>query len=66
MSGHPAYDMFCSVLQVLWDNKVVEDESLHDKTTQVLHSLNKFIKDDARVEVCMLRIGDGLTICRKL
>jgi predicted O-methyltransferase YrrM len=49
----------------LWQCRVC-DESIDDPTTTALRNLNKFLRDDSRVEINMLNIGDGVTIVRKI
>ena len=50
---------------VLWSGKVA-DETDRSEDTVALRAFNAKLRDDARVELCMLPIGDGLTIARKL
>ena len=50
---------------VLWSGKVLEDEQQMDPETKALHLFNKQLREDARFEVLMLPIRDGLTIVRK-
>ncbi len=50
---------------VLWDGAVA-DAAKNDGDTLALRSLNSKIKEDARVSVAMVPIGDGLTLARKL
>ena len=50
---------------VLWSGKVA-DESDRSDDTVALRAFNAKLADDARIELCMLPIGDGLTIARKL
>ena len=49
----------------LWSGKVIDDEA-QDADTVALRALNAKIHADARVQVSMLPIGDGLTLCRKV
>lgn len=53
-----------AVDNVLWGGSVV-DEHISDPSTQAIRALNKFIHADERVSMCMLPIGDGLTLARK-
>ncbi|MGE8067376.1 class I SAM-dependent methyltransferase [Pseudomonas sp. NPDC089569] len=48
----------------LWSGRVLEDnpESLD---TRAIQALNRDLKDDARVDLSLLPLGDGLTLCRK-
>jgi caffeoyl-CoA O-methyltransferase len=48
----------------LWQGKVA-DESVSDDDTEALKALNQKIHDDERVEMVLLPIGDGLTLCLK-
>ncbi len=49
---------------VLWKGRVINP--MHsDSSTQTIKKLNEIIKNDPRVDICMLPIGDGLTIVRK-
>lgn len=50
---------------VFWGGDVVNTNS-EDKRTIALRELNDFVYQDSRVDVCMLPIGDGLTLVRKL
>ena len=50
---------------VLWSGKVA-DESDRSEDTVALRAFNAKLRDDARIDLCMLPVGDGLTIARKL
>jgi caffeoyl-CoA O-methyltransferase len=50
---------------VLWDGAVA-DSAVNDADTLALRTLNAKIKSDARVNLSMVPIGDGLTLARKL
>ena len=50
---------------VLWGGKVA-DETDRSEDTVALRAFNAKLRDDSRVELCMLPVGDGLTIARKL
>ena len=50
---------------VLWFGRVVE-RSRRDEQTEAIRAINRKVHGDARVSVCMLPIGDGLTLARKL
>jgi O-methyltransferase len=43
----------------------VADPSVQDAQTQALRTLNAKIRDDARVEACLLTVGDGVMLARK-
>ena len=50
---------------VLWGGAVA-DENDTSEDTEALRALNEKLKDDSRIELCMLPVGDGLTLARKL
>lgn len=49
---------------VLWSGAVVEEED-QSESTSVIRALNAKIREDERVSMAMLGIGDGLTMVRK-
>jgi caffeoyl-CoA O-methyltransferase len=49
---------------VLWNGKVVE-AAPGDPDTRAIQDLNGTIKDDSRVSISLLPLGDGLTLARK-
>ncbi len=49
---------------VLWQGKVV-DHSFDDVDTKSIRTLNAQLKDDSRVDISMLALGDGVTLIRK-
>lgn len=49
---------------VLWDGDVANPQ-VADASTEAIRALNRHISQDTRVEVSILPIGDGLTLCRK-
>jgi predicted O-methyltransferase YrrM len=49
---------------VLWSGRVA-DPKVTDADTAALRALNLKIRDDARVDACVLTVGDGLTLARK-
>ena len=49
---------------VLWNGRVI-DSTHSDSGTKAIRKLNDIIKTDTRVDICMLPIGDGLTIVKK-
>jgi predicted O-methyltransferase YrrM len=49
---------------VLWGGKVA-DPSAMSADTVALREFNKRLKDDARFDISMLPVGDGLTLARK-
>ena len=50
---------------VLWGGAVA-DEDDRSEDTVALRAFNDRLSGDTRIEVCMLPVGDGLTIARKL
>lgn len=48
----------------LWSGRVLDVDSTSDDT-QAIQALNRKLKDDARIDLSLLPIGDGLTLCRK-
>ncbi len=50
---------------VLWKGRVI-DSSYTDSSTNIIRELNTHIRNDPRVDICMVPIGDGITIVRKL
>jgi predicted O-methyltransferase YrrM len=49
---------------VLWYGRVI-DETFQDADTTAIRAINKMIHADERVEICMVPIGDGLTLAYK-
>lgn len=49
---------------MVWHGKVVDPE-INDEETVALRALNEKIRDDNRVEACLLTIGDGIMLARK-
>tara|TARA_B100000686_G_C16787950_1_gene976526 strand:- start:454 stop:1119 length:666 start_codon:yes stop_codon:yes gene_type:complete len=50
---------------VLWGGQVIDaDDS--SEMTEAIRAINNKIYGDERIEVCMVPIGDGLTLARKL
>ena len=50
---------------MLWSGKVA-DPSIQDETTISIRNLNEKISSDKRVFSCLLTVGDGLMVARKL
>jgi predicted O-methyltransferase YrrM len=73
-SSYDAYYERCLVLvrrggviaidNMLWGGSVA-DLSEDDEDTRALRALNAKIRDDARVDMCLLTIGDGLSLVRR-
>ncbi len=49
---------------VLWGGSVIDQEK-QDEDTTAIRALNAKLKDDDRIDLCMLSIGDGLTLARR-
>lgn len=49
----------------LWSGRVADAPSTHDADTAALHALNVKLRDDPRVDLAMLPLGDGLTLARR-
>lgn len=73
-SGYDTYYEFCLHLvrpgglividNVLWSGKVA-DEQVNDADTAAIKALNGKLRDDRRVEACLLPVGDGVMVVRK-
>jgi predicted O-methyltransferase YrrM len=48
----------------LWDGTVA-DPTVTDPETAAIRALNAKVRDDARVEACLLTVGDGVMLARK-
>ncbi|MNI87952.1 putative O-methyltransferase [compost metagenome] len=48
----------------LWSGRVLE-KNPESEDTRAIQALNRALKDDARVDLSLLPLGDGLTLCRK-
>jgi predicted O-methyltransferase YrrM len=53
-----------AVDNVLWNGSVADSEKT-DADTQAIRELNQKLRDDERVDISMVPIGDGLTLARK-
>ncbi|CAN1603462.1 class I SAM-dependent methyltransferase [Pseudomonas mediterranea] len=49
----------------LWSGRVLETQP-QSEDTRAIQALNRALKDDRRVDLSLLPLGDGLTLCRKL
>ncbi|MDU9034164.1 class I SAM-dependent methyltransferase [Pseudomonas corrugata] len=49
----------------LWSGRVLEAQP-QSEDTRAIQALNRALKDDRRVDLSLLPLGDGLTLCRKL
>ena len=73
-SNYDAYYEYCLGLirsgglialdNMLWSGNVA-DPNVHDADTDALRALNARIRDDARVDACLLTVGDGVMLVRK-
>ncbi len=74
----PAYDLYyeaclrlvrpggvIAIDNVLWGGAVA-DPRARDRDTRAIRALNRKVRDDPRVEACMLSVGDGVTLARRL
>lgn len=48
----------------LWSGRVLEANP-ESEDTRAIQVLNRALKDDSRVDLSLLPLGDGLTLCRK-
>ena len=48
----------------LWSGRVLEANP-ESADTRAIQALNRALKDDVRVDLSLLPLGDGLTLCRK-
>ncbi len=73
-STYPAYYEACLTLLrsggvVALDNMLqdgaVADPNVHDAQSDTLRALNAKIREDVRVDACLLSIGDGVMVARK-
>jgi predicted O-methyltransferase YrrM len=53
-----------AVDNALWSGAVA-DPSVTDAETEALRALNRKVRDDGRVEACLLTVGDGVLLARK-
>jgi predicted O-methyltransferase YrrM len=49
---------------MLWGGQVADPDA-HDADTDALRALNAKIRDDRRVDACLLTVGDGVMVARK-
>ena len=50
---------------VLWSGDVANPK-IHDPDTDALRAINAKIRDDRRVQSCLLPVGDGMMLARKI
>ncbi|MGE8352566.1 MAG: class I SAM-dependent methyltransferase [Pseudomonas protegens] len=48
----------------LWSGRVLEANAVSEDT-RAIQALNRALKDDSRIDLSLLPLGDGLTLCRK-
>jgi O-methyltransferase len=48
----------------LWYGRVIDPSNTTDDTIAI-RQINDFVRDDQRVDISLLRLGDGTTFCRK-
>lgn len=48
----------------LWSGRVLQQEP-DSADTRAIQALNRALKDDERIDLSLLPLGDGLTLCRK-
>ncbi len=53
-----------AVDNVLWGGSVIDPEK-NDADTEAIRKFNRSLLDDARVDISLVPIGDGLTLARK-
>jgi predicted O-methyltransferase YrrM len=53
-----------AVDNVLWSGRVIDDADQSDDT-RALRAFNARLKDDERIDLSLVPIADGLTLCRK-
>lgn len=49
---------------VFWSGRVA-DPAFHNRSTRAIRDLNRKLRDDQRISLSLLPIGDGLTLARK-
>lgn len=49
---------------VLWDGEVVNPDNT-DPETEAIRAMNRYLRDDERVDISLVPIADGLTLARK-
>lgn len=53
-----------AVDNVLWDGRVADPQN-HDADTVAIRAFNDFVHRDERVDLSLVPVADGLTLCRK-
>jgi O-methyltransferase len=72
-AGYETYYRFClrlvrpggliAVDNTLWSGRVA-DPSINDEDTRAIREFNRMLRDDPRVDLSLVPIGDGLTLAR--
>jgi caffeoyl-CoA O-methyltransferase len=58
-------DGLIAVDNVLWGGNVIDPDK-NDADTRAIRTLNEAMRDDERISLCVVPIGDGLSLTRKL
>jgi len=58
-------DGLIAVDNVLWGGNVIDPDK-NDADTRAIRTLNEAMRDDERISLCMVPIGDGLSLAREL
>ncbi|WP_440997830.1 class I SAM-dependent methyltransferase [Arhodomonas sp. SL1] len=53
-----------AVDNTLWHGRVVDPDA-QDEATQAIRAFNHSLRDDERVDLCLVPVADGLTLARK-
>ena len=53
-----------AVDNTLWHGRVVDPED-HDASTEAIRAFNRKVREDGRVSLSLVPIGDGVTLARK-
>jgi len=48
----------------LWSGRIFDPSNTSEETIAI-REINDFIRDDQRVDISFLRLGDGTTLCRR-
>jgi predicted O-methyltransferase YrrM len=54
-----------AVDNVLWSGTVADPSATDDEETEAIRALNLKVRDDDRVDFCLLTVGDGVLLARK-
>ncbi|MGH8454621.1 MAG: O-methyltransferase, partial [Nevskiales bacterium] len=53
-----------AVDNVLWDGRVADPQN-RERDTEAIRVFNDFVRQDARVDISLVPIADGLLLCRR-